>query len=144
MTRTQVGECVYRGCRKHQFSRHLCSAHYSEWWRGGAKGWRYNPAGIRITMPTPTTIPVDGEWRDLAACKGTDPNLWFAKQAGANYKSERFDQARNICADCPVLMECHQWVLGLSWEQDVAGIIAGMDPGQRTYHRRQQRKQRAR
>jgi len=90
------------------------------------------------------TIPVDGEWRDLAACKGTDPNLWFAKQAGANYRSPRFDRARNMCAECPVLTNCHQWVLGLAWEQDVAGIIAGMDPGQRTYHRRQLRKQRAR
>jgi len=133
VTRTQVGECVYRGCRKHQFSRHLCIAHYNQWWRGGSKQWKYNPTGMERPV----------QWRDNAACKGTDPDLWFSKK-GRNYDAPWFDRARNMCAECPVLTDCYQWVLGLAWEQDVAGIIAGLDPGQRTYHRRQLRKNRGR
>lgn len=40
-------------------------------------------------------------WMDAAACRGTDPNLFFP--TGVN---PRYVEARRICASCPVRVRC--------------------------------------
>ena len=61
------------------------------------------------------------DWRDSAACKGMDPDIFFAgKGPGAN------DTARAICAECPVSAECLR-DLG----QYYGGFIGGMTTTQR-------------
>ena len=60
-------------------------------------------------------------WRWFAACKGMDPDIFFAgKGPGAN------DHARTICAECPVRAECLR-DLG----QYYGGFVGGMTTTQR-------------
>ncbi|MEU5690731.1 WhiB family transcriptional regulator [Actinosynnema sp. NPDC020468] len=51
------------------------------------------------------------EWRDQAACKDTDPRLFFS------YSKEQ--EAAEICAACPVLHTCR--ADQLDWEARGAG-----------------------
>ena len=61
------------------------------------------------------------DWRDSAACKGMDPDLFFGgKGRGAN------DHARAICGRCPVRADCLR-DLG----QYYGGFIGGMTTTQR-------------
>ena len=67
------------------------------------------------------TRNAQAEWRWFAACKGMDPDIFFAgKGPGAN------DTARAICAECPVSAECLR-DLG----QYYGGFIGGMTTTQR-------------
>ena len=43
------------------------------------------------------------EWREVAACAQTDPELWFPTKGGANGRA-----AKKICGGCPVQVECLQ------------------------------------
>lgn len=45
------------------------------------------------------------EWRDRAACRGMDPNLFFPE------RGERVDRLRAICAACDVRAECLTFAL---------------------------------
>ena len=44
-------------------------------------------------------------WRDRAACRGTDPDLFFPE------RGESADPARQICARCPVRQPCLVYAL---------------------------------
>jgi hypothetical protein len=45
-------------------------------------------------------------WRNRAACRGTDPELWFpASSSGAVY-DRQVTAAKAICSNCPVRAEC--------------------------------------
>lgn len=44
------------------------------------------------------------KWRAVAACIGTEANLWFPK-GGASH------EARRICRTCPVQVECLEYSL---------------------------------
>jgi len=54
------------------------------------------------------------DWRDQAACTSHDPDLWYS----TNY-AER-DQARAICAQCPVSQQC-----AIAGTGELHGIWAG-------------------
>jgi hypothetical protein len=43
-------------------------------------------------------------WRHLAACKGMNPDLFFAQRN--DYQSVK--QAKAVCAGCPVRTQCYQ------------------------------------
>jgi hypothetical protein len=61
------------------------------------------------------------DWRWFAACKGMDPDIFFAgKGRGAN------DHARTICDECPVRAECLR-DLGKYY----GGFVGGMTTTQR-------------
>lgn len=57
------------------------------------------------------------DWRTRAACIGHDPELWFPGPGD----SSRLEQARAICAGCPVRAEC------------LADVLAAPMPGGRSY-----------
>jgi len=63
-------------------------------------------------------------WRDLAACREVDPELFFPPtgdtQAGAD--------AKEVCGGCDVRERCLEWALAANVEH---GIWAGL-----TYHER--------
>jgi WhiB family redox-sensing transcriptional regulator len=44
-------------------------------------------------------------WQADAACRGTDPNLWFPERGAT------LAEARQVCAGCPVRAECLEWAL---------------------------------
>lgn len=50
-----------------------------------------------------------GDWRDDAACLGTDPALWFAREGDQRRSAaevKRIREAKAICEGCPVRREC--------------------------------------
>jgi WhiB family transcriptional regulator, redox-sensing transcriptional regulator len=48
--------------------------------------------------------PEANAWRDQAACKGTDPALFWPESGGNDTK----EQAKAVCATCPVQAECRE------------------------------------
>ncbi|MGF7124067.1 WhiB family transcriptional regulator [Rhodococcus sp. BE178] len=60
------------------------------------------------------------DWRDSAACRGHDPELWFPDI------KERLAQAqaKAICAACPVRAACGEWA---DESRQRFGIWAGVD-----------------
>lgn len=56
----------------------------------------------------------DEHWREQAACRGHDPEMWF--------DTARLAAAVRICQDCPVATDCHALALRL---QPQHGVWAG-------------------
>lgn len=63
-----------------------------------------------------------GPWRTKAACRGMDPALFHAE------RGERDDQAKAVCAGCPVAQECLVEALSSS---DCFGVWGGLSNDQR-------------
>jgi WhiB family transcriptional regulator, redox-sensing transcriptional regulator len=76
--------------------------------------------------------PVE-DWRDYAACRHADPELFFPiGTAGAGLVQA--DRAKRVCAGCPVRAVCLDWALTTG--QDV-GIWGGTVPDERRAMRAQ-------
>jgi len=79
----------------------------------------------------------DGDWRDYAACRNVDPDLFFPLgTSGASLP--QIDEAKQICRTCPVCGPCLRWAL----ESGDAGVWGGTTEDERRKHR--QRAQRVR
>lgn len=59
-------------------------------------------------------------WRDYAACKGADPQVFFVERGHAN----DIGKAKAICATCIVRPSCLKYALSLH-ERDAIGIWGG-------------------
>ncbi|MHA3024092.1 WhiB family transcriptional regulator [Mycobacterium sp. BMJ-28] len=78
-----------------------------------------NPAGPaaqrRIVKPQLITGPdpcETGDWRHLARCRDSDPDLFFhPDEEPAQSRRRRVANAQQICADCPVRWECASFAL---------------------------------
>lgn len=63
----------------------------------------------------------DADWRDLALCQYTDPDLFHPPKGGSSV------QAKRVCRGCPVRVQCLEFALeheerfgiygGLSWPE---------------------------
>lgn len=62
----------------------------------------------------------DAEWRDDATCGQIGGDLWFPE------KGNKAKEAREICADCPVIAECLRFALNDPTIHH--GIWAGKSP----------------
>jgi WhiB family redox-sensing transcriptional regulator len=62
------------------------------------------------------------DWRHLAACKGMNPDLFFAQRN--DYQSVK--QAKAVCAGCPVRTQCYQ-----EGCTEYAGVWGGLSATQR-------------
>jgi WhiB family redox-sensing transcriptional regulator len=92
--------------------------------------WRSDPTclGDRITPRTPECR----DWRDLAACIGQDPELFFP--IGTHGLDRRqTEAAKAVCAQCPVSSECLDWALRTG---QAAGIWGGATEDERRALRR--------
>ena len=71
---------------------------------------------LRVVVP-------DGEadWRDLAVCAQTDPDVFFPEKGGS------IRQAKAVCAVCPVTAPCLEYAL----ERGALGIWAGTSRAER-------------
>ena len=65
--------------------------------------------------------PGRSRWRDRAACRDDDPDLFFPDRAGTDISA-----AQVICAGCPVRAECHEFA---EVTKQVYGVWAGVDRG---------------
>lgn len=69
-------------------------------------------------------------WRDQAACRGMDPDIFCAPRTGPR----PWDRARAICDQCPVRWPCRNDALeveagaGLTWRYSMRG---GLTPAER-------------
>jgi WhiB family redox-sensing transcriptional regulator len=60
------------------------------------------------------------DWRDLAACRDTDPDLFFA--------DGRVAEAKQVCAGCPVRQACLEQALR---KREGHGVWGGADEEER-------------
>ena len=75
-------------------------------------------------------------WKDLAACKGADSNLFF-RERGAPA-----DEALKLCATCPVTAECLEYAITRKNPSAEFGIWGGLMNRQvREYRRKRLRQQ---
>lgn len=72
------------------------------------------------------------EWRDLAACAGFDPELFFpAGETGP--AAEQIRQAKRVCAGCEVQEDCLTYAIETN---QVAGVWGGLTEDERRPVRR--------
>lgn len=72
-----------------------------------------------VSRPDP-----DRHWRDRAACRGSDPALWFeADGERAAARSVRVEMALAYCHHCPVVLECASSQLAHGDEFGVWGAV---------------------
>lgn len=76
---------------------------------------------------------MDLTWMRKAACKGLDPAIFYPEIGG----NEMADQAKAICAKCPVKTDCLEYALA-NYEHD--GIWGGTSEKERRSLRRARRR----
>lgn len=73
-------------------------------------------AAVSEAIPGALTGDAPGAWRHRAACRGTDPRIFFAEDPANVAK------AKAVCRDCEVKVECLDWALSQgNLYQGVAG-----------------------
>jgi WhiB family redox-sensing transcriptional regulator len=71
-------------------------------------------------------------WSDQAHCKGMDTNIFFPEVFGDQQNGMIWEQARRICAECPVKLDCLKSELeheALSGRRN--GMWGGLTPKER-------------
>jgi WhiB family redox-sensing transcriptional regulator len=72
------------------------------------------------------------DWRDAAACRHLDPDLFFpVSMSGASLTD--IETAKGVCQRCPVTAPCLRWALDLG---QVSGIWGGTTEEERRALRR--------
>lgn len=71
------------------------------------------------------------EWREQAACRGHDSDLWFPPKGG-----EGGGKAKKVCDRCPVQAECLDYALDTN---QIFGIWGGLNQKERLVARRRRR-----
>ncbi len=84
------------------------------------------PAGFQ------TVRDVDATWRDRAACRLADPDLFFPA-GGTGVAVGTIEAARSVCGRCPVTSACLEFALDTKQE---AGIWGGITEDERRSMRR--------
>lgn len=58
-------------------------------------------------------VEPENDWRNQAACKGLDPEIFFSSDAfeSKQEKDEREVAAKAVCAACPVREQCLDYAL---------------------------------
>lgn len=75
-------------------------------------------------------------WRDEAACRGMDTESFFPV-GGTGPALEQAEQAKAVCAGCPVSAQCLEWALAT---RQGAGIWGGKTEDERRTLRRIRRR----
>ena len=92
-------------------------------------------AAVRARLAQPTTTPAPGaqggDWRQQAACRQADPELFFPTERSGGY-THQVTRAKEICAGCQVRQPCLATALhGPQAHNDQHGIFAGTTAKQR-------------
>ena len=77
-------------------------------------------------MTSTNTTPAR-EWRSAAACRGTDPELYFPVASGGPAYERQVVEAKAVCAGCPVREQC----LAEALMRIPDGIAGGLTPAER-------------
>ena len=79
-------------------------------------------------------------WRDRAACLSEDPELFFPIGTTGPALLQ-VEQAKSVCARCPVRTDCLQWALDTGVDQ---GIWGGLSEDERRSFKRRTARSRTR
>jgi WhiB family transcriptional regulator, redox-sensing transcriptional regulator len=80
-----------------------------------------NPVSLLMRLADET------HWRLAAACRFADPDLFFPISAAARNQAQ-VDEAKTVCADCPVRRECLHFAIRT---QQMHGIWGGLTEEER-------------
>ena len=69
-------------------------------------------------------------WRDGAACRGQDPELFFPIGSTGPALAQA-EEAKAVCRTCTVLVDCLAWVTGSEPPGQEAGVCAGLSEDER-------------
>lgn len=72
-------------------------------------------------------IPPRPAWMDEADCAGIGSDWWYPR-AREDRASEIGREAKRVCRNCPVRLECLEYALDIKEEY---GIWGGLTPGER-------------
>lgn len=73
-----------------------------------------------------------GDWRARAACRGVDPETFFPVAASGPVREQLVEQAKQVCAVCPVRARCLDWAL----DELPHGVAGGLSEAERAEVRR--------
>lgn len=91
-----------------------------------------------IPLADPAGEPVAGDWRRRAACRDEDADLFFPLGVGQGSRGQaQVDEAKAVCARCPVVSAC--LADALESGQDY-GVWGGLDEAERRALRRRARR----
>lgn len=77
----------------------------------------------RVTRPAAQLLNREYDWRDDAACRQYDPEMWFPVGSSAAAR-EQEDAAKRICGGCPVRSECLDWAIESGQSSGVWGGLS--------------------
>ena len=93
----------------------------------------------RKRLPRP--VAADWAWQLHGACRGTEEALFFhPDRERGPARQRRDDEAKAVCARCPVIVECRRHALAV---EEPYGVWGGQDEHERRMlisHRRRARK----
>lgn len=89
--------------------------------------------GGTLALTMPKYDPSDHDWRLRAACKETDPSLFFPVGT-TGLAIDQIEAAKQVCVTCPCQVDCLQFALDTN--QD-AGVWGGLGEEERRVIRRQ-------
>jgi WhiB family redox-sensing transcriptional regulator len=99
------------------------------------KAWPARPEGdwttVALTWIRTHDWDID-EWRDRAACRDTNPEMFFPIGT-TGMAVDQIDAAKRICSQCPVAHECLEFALATNQE---AGVWGGTTEDERRKHRK--------
>lgn len=95
----------------------------------------FGPTNYRHRDDSPVFDYLDAPWRQEAACKELDSNLFFP---GPGASKHRIQAAKNVCRVCPVITECLDYALETGSH---GGIWGGMVERERQNARRRRQRQ---
>ena len=84
-----------------------------------------------MTLVEEVTTPMNLSWRQRAACRGVDPDVFYP------VSDDDADEAKQICGDCAVRQPCLEYALA-NRERD--GVWGGATERERRRIVRQRRK----
>lgn len=96
----------------------------------------------RTHPPHTTRLIVEGEprpdWRNHAACRDEDPELFFPI-GNTGPALVQIEDAKAVCRRCPVIDDCRAWALAAG---EKAGVWGGLSEDERDGERRRERRRR--
>ena len=68
------------------------------------------------------------DWIKSAACLQSDPELFFPIGTTTDNALAQLDEAKRVCAGCPVRAACLRWALALGLD---GGVFGGLSEAER-------------
>jgi WhiB family redox-sensing transcriptional regulator len=96
--------------------------------------WGAGQETVRLPSLSATVLPENEEWRRDAACGGEETDLFFPVGSGPD-ALEQTDEAKAVCARCPVSTDCLSFALDTDQSD---GVWGGLSEDERRAVKRKQ------